>query len=770
MRNQKLCRFIALIGKQIGYACELFMFNWTKSIVLFCAFVIFGNENVFGESKDVTMQVGETQTLYLPSSVTSKNLKSVVFYSNGISYVQVQSYTNYSVKVKAIKAFSSPIIVRCDYYYYVNSGSYNYQAKGFYDFNVTVVGETTVKPTSIKLPTVISVEVGESKQLSPEVLPANAEYTLTWSISDNSVASISNNGLLTGKSVGYADLKVKADNGVYTMSRISVYKPSATSVSVSPSTLSLKEGDSYSLSAIVYPSNASNALTWSSSNISVAKVSSTGRVNAIGSGSCMIKAITENGKIGICNLTVTRPVILPNSISIPESLTLQVGDTHNLIVQIQPENAVTSLTWTSSNNTVAKVSNSGTITALGEGTCRITVSSENEKSATCQLTVKKNIVLPENIVIPKSLTLTIGDSIAVIPEIIPANAQTSLSWTSSDETIAKVTSNGSIYAIGNGICIITASTENGKNASCEVTITAPTVHPTSIIVQENLEIEVDSEILLSVEVLPVESKTDLTWCSSNEGIAKVENGKVKAISVGTCVITVTTDNGICTSCNVNVKDKTIIPTDSITESWDGTYLFTSNITHFTKSEIGFNDNFNVTISNKQNTLYITSMLGCNTVYIIYEGLELRIVDDYHAEINLEYNDNLGCPLEDGYYANLHLLSPDEEYNYNLNKVIRLTRTDDKNITIEDFYVYAFGLDTDFEYLKEVKFSNCVGRKVTYNATRIETDTFEDNSFISIFDMSGHAVYRGNRNNTPLLPKGTYIVKDGRYSKKVILGH
>lgn len=43
----------------------------------------------FGASKDVTMQVGETQTLYLPSSVTSLNLKSVNFYSNGISYIQV---------------------------------------------------------------------------------------------------------------------------------------------------------------------------------------------------------------------------------------------------------------------------------------------------------------------------------------------------------------------------------------------------------------------------------------------------------------------------------------------------------------------------------------------------------------------------------------------------------------------------------------------------------------------------------------------------------
>ena len=90
--------------------------------------------------KEVTMSVGETQTFYLPSTVTSKDLKSVTFYSNGISYVQVTSYTKYSVTVKAIKAFSSPIIVRCDYRYFVRSGSFTYETSGAYDYRITVVG------------------------------------------------------------------------------------------------------------------------------------------------------------------------------------------------------------------------------------------------------------------------------------------------------------------------------------------------------------------------------------------------------------------------------------------------------------------------------------------------------------------------------------------------------------------------------------------------------------------------------------------------------
>jgi hypothetical protein len=161
-------------------------------------------------SENVTMQVGETKTLYLPSSVISKSLKSVNFYSASYSYVEVVSHTTYSVKVKALKAISTPVIVRCDYYYNVTNGGYTYQTSGAYDFKVTVEGETVVRPTKITLPSVVSVEVGESKDIEATVTPANAEYTLTWSISDSSVATVYQNGMITGKSVGYADLKVMA--------------------------------------------------------------------------------------------------------------------------------------------------------------------------------------------------------------------------------------------------------------------------------------------------------------------------------------------------------------------------------------------------------------------------------------------------------------------------------------------------------------------------------------------------------------------------------
>ena len=260
-------------------------------------------------SEKVTMQVGESKTLYLPSSITSKTLKSVSFYSASYNYVKVVSHSNYSVKVTALKATSTPVVVRCDYYYYINNGGYTYLNGGAYDFNVVVEGETTVKPTKITIPSTVSVEVGESLDIETTVTPSNAEYTLTWSISDNSIATVYQNGMITGKSVGYADLKVKADNGVYAMCRVSVYRPTPTNVNMK-SSLAMNVGDTYTLSPVVYPTNSKYTLTWTSSDTNVATVSSSGEVTAKSAGTANITVTTDNGKTATCSVTVNAsPVV-----------------------------------------------------------------------------------------------------------------------------------------------------------------------------------------------------------------------------------------------------------------------------------------------------------------------------------------------------------------------------------------------------------------------------------------------------------------------------
>ena len=421
-------------------------------------------------SENVTMQVGETKTLYLPSSVTSKTLKSVNFYSASWNDVEVVSHTNYSVKVKALKATSTPVIVRCDYYYYINNGGYTYQNGGAYDFKVTVEGETTVKPTKITIPSVVSVEVGESKDIEATVTPANAEYTLTWSISDNSIATVYQNGMITGKSVGYADLKVKADNGIYAMCRVSVYRPTPSSVSMK-SSLAMNVGDTYTLSPTVYPSNSQYTLTWTSSNTNVATVSSSGKVTAKSPGTTNVTVKTDNGKTATCNVTVSAKSV--TSVSISSTLSMEVGDTYTLTPTVTPSDAETSFTWSSDKSSVATVSQYGVVTAKGAGTANITVKTDNGKTATCKVTVSAKSVT--SVSVKSTLSLEVGDTYTLTPTITPSDAQTSFTWSSDKNSVAIVSQYGVVTAKGTGTANITVKTDNGKTATCKVTVTAQTV-------------------------------------------------------------------------------------------------------------------------------------------------------------------------------------------------------------------------------------------------------------------------------------------------------
>ena len=421
-------------------------------------------------SENVTMQVGETKTLYLPSSVTSKTLKSVNFYSASWNDVEVVSHTNYSVKVKALKATSTPVIVRCDYYYYINNGGYTYQNGGAYDFMITVEGETTVKPTKISIPSTSSVKVGGSFYFVPTVTPANATYTLTWESSDNTIASVNQSGMLTGISVGSANITVTTDNGKTATCKVTVSAKSVTSVSLK-STLSLEVGDTYTLTPTVTPSDAETSFTWSSDKSSVATVSQYGVVTAKGAGTANITVKTDNGKTATCKVTVSAKSV--TSVSVKSTLSLEVGDTYTLTPTVTPSDAETSFTWSSDKATVATVSQHGVVTAKGTGTANITVKTDNGKTATCKVTVSAKSVT--SVSVKSTLSLEVGDTYTLTPTITPSDAQTSFTWSSDKSSVATVSQYGVVTAKGTGTANITVKTDNGKTATCKVTVTAQTV-------------------------------------------------------------------------------------------------------------------------------------------------------------------------------------------------------------------------------------------------------------------------------------------------------
>ena len=164
-------------------------------------------------------------------------------------------------------------------------------------------------------------------------------------------------------------------------------KVEVSSVSVSPSTLTLTVGGTQTLSATVSPSNADErTVSWSSSNTKVASVSSQGVVSALSAGSATITA-TAGGRSGRCDLTV-KDVVVATGVSLDKTtLSLTVGEETTLVATVTPSDAQDkTLTWTSSNPSVASVEG-GKVKALAAGSTSITVSTSNGKSAQCSVTV-----------------------------------------------------------------------------------------------------------------------------------------------------------------------------------------------------------------------------------------------------------------------------------------------------------------------------------------------------------------------------------------------
>ena len=236
-----------------------------------------------------------------------------------------------------------------------------------------------------------------------------------------------------------------------------------TGINLNKSQMELPINGSEQLTATVSPSNATNkSVSWSSSNTGVASVSSTGLVNGISAGTTTItcKATDGSGVSATCKVTVLKE---PTSISLPSEMSIGVGETVTIPYTLQPENSSSSITWKSSNTSIATVSSSGEVTGVKEGTTTVTATTSNGKSASCKVTVDNNLVRPTKITL-YGCSVEVGFSTKMSCYLTPDSAITALSWKSSDTSIATVSSDGIVKGIKQGSARITATTSNGLSA------------------------------------------------------------------------------------------------------------------------------------------------------------------------------------------------------------------------------------------------------------------------------------------------------------------
>ena len=298
--------------------------------------------------------------------------------------------------------------------------------------------------------------------LTPTVYPTTLEdKSVTWESSDESIAKVSKNGVVTGVKSGVASIKCTSNaTGLSTACRVTV-----TTITINKSSLILYPGKKETLKPTVYPTTlADQSVTWKSSKTSVATVTSTGVVKGVKAGTATITCTSNaTGLSTTCKVTV-------GSVTLDKSeVAIELGYTVTLTPTVLPSSLEDqSVTWESSDMSIATESKNGKVLGYNYGVATITCTSvATGASATCKVIVG-GIELNK-----PSVTLKKGKTVTLKPTVYPTTLEDkSVTWKSSDKSIATVTSGGKVKGVKSGLAEITCtSNATGCYTICYVNVT-----------------------------------------------------------------------------------------------------------------------------------------------------------------------------------------------------------------------------------------------------------------------------------------------------------
>ncbi|MGE7120732.1 Ig-like domain-containing protein [Peribacillus sp. NPDC046944] len=420
-------------------------------------------------------------------------------------------------------------------------------------------GNKSVPVTGVSLhPDTLYMNIKDKdERLTETIKPSNAtNKQVTWTSSNTKVAKVSGSGVVHSVSAGSTTITVTTKDGNFkARTTVIVSDPNIAvkGVSLNPNSLKLNINDKDApLTATIKPSNATNKnVTWTSSNPSVATVSSSGLVHPVKPGTATITVTTQDGNFkDKVTVTVCDPVIAVSSVYLnPKIVTLTVdGEDATLKATIKPSNATNQeLIWLSFNPKVATISSDGVVHAISPGVAIVKVFTKNGHYDWSLITVCASKLVPIKSLSlnPKNLDMTVGGKDATITATITPNNATNKNvvWSTSDPSIATV-KNGIVHAVGPGTAIITVSTEDGKlqdkaKVSVTVPVTGVSVDPNSL----NLTVG-GKDAKLTASIAPSNaSNKNVTWSTSDPSVATVDNGVVHPVGPGKAMITVTTEDG-----------------------------------------------------------------------------------------------------------------------------------------------------------------------------------------------------------------------------------
>lgn len=337
-------------------------------------------------------------------------------------------------------------------------------------------------------------------------------------------------------------------------------------------------GEEKTMPVTFVPSTASNkSLTWTSSNEAVATVDATGKITGKAAGTAIITVTSaDGGKTSTCTVVVEAIAVEAVTLDKTEAA-LGIGETVNLIPTIAPANASDKrVTWSSTNEDVASVDDHGVVTGRTVGTATISAQSiDGGKVASCTVTVEDNIAVAGITLSETEIDINLGGTSQLIATITPENATNkSVTWSSTDESVAAITAPGQVTGRGVGTATIIATTLDGqKTAECKVNVLQPvesiTINPNPV----NLSVGGSQELTIAFTPANASNKR-INWTHNVEGIVTVstvgEATIITAVSAGTTTLTATPQGGgdpVEITVNVTDGDGSASTPDYIGAQW-----------------------------------------------------------------------------------------------------------------------------------------------------------------------------------------------------------
>lgn len=444
-------------------------------------------------------------------------------------------------------------------------------------YEIQVYDQTNVPVESINLNYTskklnLDKEEDNKVELEYNIAPSNTSQTdIVWSSSNEAVAEVKN-GVVAGKSVGRADITIASKDNPNVKKTCVVYVS--------------KELDKSKVTAVRNDKNINvnwTKVAHASSYVLSRYNKSTGIVNDIYEGTdtafedkdltsgkyiYTVKAIVDENEAD-ANLYSNSVSEESEAVIIPEPVTgievandyqhmgLFVGGSGKIRYSVLPGNSTnTNVTFKSLNEKVATVDANGVVTGVSEGNADIVITTE-EGGFEAKCTVRVDGIDARGIerVGDKTVTMGLNQTRQLQVKITPSDTTNkNVQWTSSNNSVATVDSNGVVTSKNSGSTIITATTHNGLKTEFFIEVETPV---TNITLNSNeINLNPGGTFKLDATVNPSNaSNKNIKWISANESIATVDqSGNVTADVAGTTYISaVSADGKVVATCTVNVS-------------------------------------------------------------------------------------------------------------------------------------------------------------------------------------------------------------------------